>query len=127
MREVAPSRAVGAVILSHCAPSTLGEKGTPTIPVTFFGFDHRQASAFAGVVDAHLEILGVASWRIVAPASWERTAGNFEDVAFRERCVSVGLGELVRCESFPIQDCLCRCHYLVGFEAKLLLQLFKRR
>ena len=61
------------------------------------------------------------------PASCERIARNFEDVAFGGRCVSVGLDEFVRCGSFPIQHCLCRCHYLVGLEAKLLLQFFKGR
>jgi hypothetical protein len=95
--------------------------------VTFFAFDHRQANAFARLVDVHLEILGVASWSIVAPASCKRIADNFEELAFRGRLVSVGLDELVRCGSFAIQHCLCGCHYLVGLEAKLLLQFFKGR
>jgi hypothetical protein len=53
VREIAPGFTVGTVVLSHSSPSTLGEKGPPTVPMSDFLADQIEPESLARIKQAH--------------------------------------------------------------------------
>jgi len=68
VREVAPRRAISAVVFAHRSPGTLRNEGTPAVPVVFFLFDRPQAGAFGGVVNAHSSLILTVGVAVRGPA-----------------------------------------------------------
>src|SRR6516162_605173 len=53
VREIAPGFTVGTVVLSHRSPSTLGEKGPPTVPMSDLLAHQIEPESLARIKQAH--------------------------------------------------------------------------